>query len=259
MTDTKELLKQAAGKSFGPVAFESDGKDLSATFLDDEVRVGVDGEAVLVESEASAPWPKVDGADAAEVQRRVESALDSLTLSRPEIVLFETKPKSDTLLARTWLEPSGARVGDLAAAVRVSHLLGRMAAEAVQQVERDLRSIQAFEEARKSLEEDPVPSEPDEAPATSPDPAAQTPAASSWQTPEPEEAEAVWCYVEQPTDLFGLENTSQVAGQAVPGKWYLRRTEANGWVHLRDPESGLEGWVAAQAVRKQPAQPGRPS
>ena len=62
--------------------------------------------------------------------------------------------------------------------------------------------------------------------------------------PEP----VAWCYVSASIDVLDLQSSDRTVGQLVPGNWYLRKRETDGWAHVADPESGLEGWVPGGSV-----------
>lgn len=63
--------------------------------------------------------------------------------------------------------------------------------------------------------------------------------------------DAYWFYVEGQTPVFSLEDHTHQAGELRPGTWYLARATYDEWVHMRDEDAGIEGWVPGWAVRVQ--------
>jgi hypothetical protein len=57
-----------------------------------------------------------------------------------------------------------------------------------------------------------------------------------------------WFYVNDQTALYGLTEHDEIVAQLTPGTWYLARATYAEWVHARDDDRNLEGFVAAYAI-----------
>lgn len=60
-----------------------------------------------------------------------------------------------------------------------------------------------------------------------------------------------WFYVSAPTDVYDLDDYNTVIGRLQPGNWYAAKATYDEWVHTVDQTTGVEGWVAEHAVRRQ--------
>jgi SH3-like domain-containing protein len=64
-------------------------------------------------------------------------------------------------------------------------------------------------------------------------------------------AAAYWFYVEAATPVFSIEDHTRQVAELRPGSWYLARAEYDEWVHMKDDDSGAEGWVPGWAAKRQ--------
>jgi hypothetical protein len=68
----------------------------------------------------------------------------------------------------------------------------------------------------------------------------------------PDASSEYWFSVTAPVDLIDLRDPSRVVGMLEPGEWYLAKRREGDWVDAVT-DSGLEGWVRADAVQPAPA------
>jgi hypothetical protein len=67
-------------------------------------------------------------------------------------------------------------------------------------------------------------------------------------TATPGSETATWCYVLADAAVFDLQDHETQVATLVPGTWYRVVRSAGGWTHVVAGD-GLEGWVAASALR----------
>ncbi|NQV06886.1 hypothetical protein HQ535_10050 [bacterium] len=82
---------------------------------------------------------------------------------------------------------------------------------------------------------------------------AATPAVAATPAPTPVPANdntPYWGYVMAQTDVYDITDHTRIVAVLQPGKWYLARREAGGWVHIVASDGG-EGWVARASVHRQ--------
>ncbi len=63
--------------------------------------------------------------------------------------------------------------------------------------------------------------------------------------------DAYWFYVDSGTPVFSMDDHTRQVGELRPGTWYLARAGYEEWVHMKDDDANLEGWVPGWAVKRQ--------
>ncbi|MCP3973584.1 MAG: hypothetical protein GY720_03735 [bacterium] len=262
MAMTTDLLEALVDTGFGPLSVSKTADPLryEASIDGDRVGIIIDGPAIRLVASSPARWPS---GPSDQVDSRVRFALDGLLLGRADLAEFDAAEDQKEITARLWLDGATTTAGTLAAAVQATRLLARAGATMLDSVEEEMRAEEAWIASRPAPVPLPdVPAAPavdtevaqpvsSHKKAKAPAPPTVERAAAAPAPPKSPVAQPEWVFVEQPTPMYGLENTDAVIGSAEPAQWYQLEREDSGWAHLTDPASGLSGWVDAQAVRRQ--------
>lgn len=268
-TSTETLLGALAGTRYGPVTFRTDEGALTAGFDGATATVVPDGGPLLVRASAPCPWPADDDG----VAERVRLALADLAAARPDLCLVTAGPAvgpvaGGAVAASVWIDDDGAvRSGVVATTVRTAVLLARVGAGVVEAVVRDVAAAEAFrraeDEASRAATEaeralarlltkdvDSTPGAGTAGAGTPPRPAPSAQPAHPGPPAQhgPMAQHGSWCVADQPVQVRALTAGHADAGSLRPGVTYEIVAEVQGWLHVRG--AGLEGWVAAPAVRR---------
>lgn len=242
MAMTSNLFDSLCETGFGPITISKTDDPLryEASIAGDRVAISVDGPAIRLAATSPARWPS---GPPDQIASRVRFSLQGLLLGRADLAELDASENGNEVSAQLWLDAGTTTAGTLAAAVQGVRLLARAGALMLDSVEEEMRAEEAWIASRPS----PVPL-PDVPVAPASEPAV---AAAPVTSPEPPAARPTWVYVEEPAPIYHLDGSQTVVGSAQPGRWYRLERQEDRWAHVTDPESGMTGWVAANAIRRQ--------